>query len=387
MTQQPSQPPPILSMEECPHCGELVPVGAFCGNCGAGLTEADGRRRLNAYAAAPGEHVARPALISTLFPHLPHRHAHLFREAFGAGVLIVVLLAALQLYTSALVAAALLLPILYMLYLYEVEVFEQEPTLVLLVTFVLGAALGTGYALVSAHFVRGSISGTEQGPFVSGVIEPAILQLLMLVGPILLLTRRRFDETLDGLTFGICAALGFSLASVLAGYWHTFTAPLQGTGGVSTDAVLRLLRAGILVTVVNSCTTGMITAVLWLEAHGRSRRRHASVWRGLDATLLVGFGAQILLGIAGYYIGNLLGLVLLWAVAAAVLLVWLRVLLHHALLDEGADLHVGEPTPCPECHRLVPTMNFCPACGGSRAASAKHTRPPDLGPQPAPEHV
>ena len=386
MSQPPEARNPVLSLEECPHCAELVPVGAFCGNCGAGLTEASGRTRIHAYAAAPGEHTVRPALISTLFPHLPHRHAHLFREAFGIGLLIVILLAALQLYTSALIAASLLLPILYLLSLYEVEVYAQEPTPVLAATFLVGAVLGTSYALVVGHVISGSISGTQQGPVVSGLVLPIVLQLLMLAGPALLLWRSRFDETLDGLTFGVASALGFTVAAVITGYWHTFTAPLQGTGAVSTDTILQLLRAGILVAVVNACTTGMITAVLWLETRGRSRRRHVSVFRGLDATLVVGFGAQVFLGFVSYYIGNLLGLVLLWALAAALLLVWLRVLLHHALLEEGADLFIGEASACPECHRLVPTMNFCPACGVHRSAGPKHARPAEQPPETAPSH-
>ena len=385
MSQQPPEDrAPVLSLEECPHCAELVPVGTFCGNCGANFTDARGRTRLQSYAAAPGEHVARPALISTLFPHLPHRHAHLFREAFGAGLLIVILLAALQLYTSALIAASLLLPILYMLYLYEVEVYAQEPTSVLGATFLTGAVLGAAYALLSGHFVNGTVSGTQQGPVITGLVLPVIAQLLMLVGPLLLLWRSRFDETLDGLTFGVASALGFTVAAVITGYWHTFTAPLQGTGAVSTSSILQLLRAGILVAVVNACTTGMITAVLWLESRGHSRRRHGSTWRGLDATLIVGFGAQVILGFASYYIGNLLGLVLLWALAAALLLVWLRVLLHHALLEEGADLFIGDASPCPECHRLVPSMNFCPACGVHRSAAPKHGRPPEQPPEAAP---
>jgi RsiW-degrading membrane proteinase PrsW (M82 family) len=358
-----------------------VPAGAFCGNCGASLVDPDGARRLHAYAAAPDEHVVRPTIITTLFPHLPHRHAHLFREALGIGVLIVILLAALRLYTSALIAASLLLPILYILYLYEVEVYEQEPLLVIMSTFVVGAALGTGYALVTAHLISGSFTGTQQGAFVTGVVLPVIAQVLMVAGPLLLLRRLSFDEALDGLTFGVASALGFTLAAVITGYWHTLTVAPLGATAASADAVLRLLRVGILVPLVNAATTGMITAVVWVHARGRPDRRHASPWRGLNATLGVAFGAQVVLGVAGYYVTTLVGLVALWAVAAAVLLVWLRVLLHHALLDEGAVLQVGDASVCSECHRLVPTMNFCPACGAQRSVGPKHARGPGSVPE------
>lgn len=374
MTQQPDQDTPGYQLGQCPHCGEQVPAGAFCGHCGEVLGEPGRRGRLHAFAASPDEHVIRPALISTLFPHLAHRHAHLFREAFGAGVLIVILLAALQLYTSALIAAAVLLPLLYGLYVYEVEVYEHEPMTVMLATFVTGAALGVGYVLVSAHFSGPSISGTIKGPFISGVVQPVIAQVLMLAGPLLLLSRAHFNEPLDGLAFGVSAGLGFTLAAVLTGYWHTFTAPLQGAGAVSTAEVLRVLRAGILVAVVNACTTATITTMLWVDRYATARGRSARGWFGTNAVIAIAFATQIALGLASYYIGSLLGLVLLWAFAAALLLVWLRVLVHRALLDERTAETIGDVAPCPECHRLVPTMRFCPACGLHRSAGRKQDR-------------
>lgn len=371
MTQQPDNKA-SRGLGTCPHCGARIPVGAFCGDCGASLTEHAHGGRLHAYAASPSEHVGRPALISTLFPHLGHRHANVFREAFGVGLLIIILLAALRLYTSALIAAAVLLPLLYLLYLYEVEVYEHEPVRVLAATFVAGAALGTAYTLVGSHFSGVAFSGTVRGPLITGVVQPIIAQVLMLVGPLLLLARASFDETLDGLTFGVTSALGFTLASVLTGYWHTFTMPLQGAGSVSASVVLAILRAGVLVAIVNACTTGTITAMLWRAR--RSRKRRVGPLRDVNGAMAVAFATQVVLGVVGYYIGSLLGLVLLWAFAAVVLLVWVRVLVHYAVIDESVDFGIGELAPCPECHRMVPAMNFCPSCGVYRGAARKQDR-------------
>jgi len=141
--------------------------------------------------------------------------AFIFAPFVLLSLIFVLLLAALRLYTSALIGAALLLPILYLVYLYEVDVYETEPVLVVGATFVTGAVLGMGYALVTGHFISGTIGGTQQGPFVSGVVLPLIAQLLMVVGPLLLLSHSQFDESLDGLTFGVTAALGFTGASAL----------------------------------------------------------------------------------------------------------------------------------------------------------------------------
>jgi len=69
----------------CPACQTNVPAGAFCGTCGAQLSASHGARssllRPAAYAAAPGEHVLRLSVASSLFPHLPHRSRAPFRVA------------------------------------------------------------------------------------------------------------------------------------------------------------------------------------------------------------------------------------------------------------------------------------------------------------------
>lgn len=371
------------ALVRCPHCEETVPSGAFCGSCGGHLADAQAHRR-HAYAAAPHESVHRATVISTLFPHLPHRHAHVFREVFGGGVAVVILLAALRLYTPATLAAALLLPVLYVLYLYEVEVYEHEPFTVVATTFVAGAALGTAYSLVLAHFSSLSLSGTDKGPLVSGVVLPVIVQVLMVAGPLLLIRRAHFDETLDGLTFGVASALGFTLALVVAGEWHVLTAALRGSG-VPADSMLRIVRMAIVAAVVDATTTGLITATLWQRWHRRSRNRHSSASRGLAASALVAFLAQIGLGLASYFIADLLLVVIVWAMAAMLLLVWLRVVLHHALLDEGAEHRIGPLGVCAECHHVVPAMLFCPSCGAVRSAGPKQLRAPatPIGEAPA----
>jgi hypothetical protein len=315
------------------------------------------------------------AIVTTLFPRLPRRHAHLFRETLAVGVLLVILLAALRLYTPALIAAGSLLPVLYFIYLYEVEVRKAGLITNLIATFGIGAALGVGYSLGFGHLVKVTLDGTRQGPAFSGILLPVVAQLLMLIGPLLLLRRARFAEALDGLSFGVTSALGFTLASVVAGYWHTITAPLLGASSVSTEEIAGLLRVAVLAGVVNAATTGIVTTSLWLRHHGRSRKRHDHVVLRLPTAVVIAFGFQIVLGIVTYFTTSLLLVVILWLIASALLLEWVRVTVHHALLEEGAEVVIGEPSACPECHLMVPTMYFCPACGASRSAVPKHTRP------------
>ncbi len=378
-------------MEECPHCGRLVPVGDYCGNCGAHLPEGDrGPGRLHAYAAAPHEHVLQPAIVSTLFPHLPSRNAHGFRVALGLGLAAVAALLAFRLLAPATIAAALLLPVLYLLYLYDVEIYERQPVLAMAATFGIGALLGIGYAVVARHIARPNLGPGQHGLLVAGILLPVAAQVLMALPPLLLLGRPHFDDTLDGLTFGVASALGFTMAVLVVGEWSLLTAPL--VTGVPVDDVLRLLRAGLLAGLVNASATGLITAALWFR-RGRIRARadrreesdarRAPRWHGFWVSAGVALAVQAALGVAGFYIRSLTGLVALWAVAAAALLVWLRVVIHHALLEEGRDQPIGAPSPCPECHRLVPTMAFCPVCGAARVASPRRGRAGASQPGPA----
>jgi len=352
----------------CRHCGARVPPGVFCGNCGRHLETSDEHGRRSAYAAAPHEPVTRSAVITTLFPHLPHRQVHVFREVLVAGVGVVLLLAALRLVAPATLVSVLLLPVLYLLYLYESEVYEDEPIRVLLLTVIAGGVLGYGYLFIANHLTTSQLTGTTQGPIVTGIALPLIAQALMLAGPLVLLTRTKFDETLDGLTFAAASALGFTVVEVIAGSWPFFTAPL--VHGVAADDVLRILRSGVVASVVNAGTTGVIAAALWRRAPGHLGRASWVTPIGVAG----GLATQVLLGVAGYFIPDPLSLLIVWTAGAALLLVVVRIVLHAALLEEAGEHRIGPLAPCGECHRLVPAMAFCPNCGAARLAAPKHAR-------------
>jgi hypothetical protein len=89
-----------MATMSCPVCGKSVAVGAFCGRCGAHLSP---RRsgwaeslRISAYAAAPGEHVLRLSVVSSLFPRLPRRCVSAFRVGLAALLAVLVLCALLR---------------------------------------------------------------------------------------------------------------------------------------------------------------------------------------------------------------------------------------------------------------------------------------------------
>ncbi len=368
---RPLEGPPLVN---CPHCESVVPAGDFCGHCGAHLITAS-TTRTHAFAAVPSERVAHLSIISTLFPHLPHRRGGAFRWALIAGVAAVLVLASLHLFAPATVAATCLLPVLYLLYLYEVEVYEDEPWLLIAATMVTGAVLGYVFTMFSGDAVsRLNLTGDRENAFVlAGVAIPIVAQALMLAGPLsLYLFRPRYREPLDGLTFGAASALGFTLMSSLVAFWPLIQGPLVATGA-PLDWSLRLLRAGILVSLVNASTTELITAAVWLQRY--DRRRAGLPWTtSILATLIVAAGAQVVIGMLGFAIPDLVGSTAVLLLASLVLLLYVRLVIHQALLVEGAEHEIGPDAPCPECHRIVPTMAFCPACGAARAAGTKQGR-------------
>ncbi|TMG61986.1 MAG: PrsW family intramembrane metalloprotease [Chloroflexi bacterium] len=324
----------------------------------------------------PTERVAQLSIITTLFPHLPHRRGGPFRLALVAGSLLVVALAALHLLAFATVAAMLVLPVLYLMYLYEVEIYESEPWLVIGATMVTGALLGIVFtALVGGALSRLQLTGDRDTAFVvAGIAIPVIAQALMLAGPLFLyLFRERFREPLDGLTFGAASALGFTLASSLTEFWPLLSGPVLGPGS-ALDWAVRLLRTGLLVALVNACTTALVAAALWLQRF--DRRRTARPWRSsLPVAITVALSVQIVIGMLEFAVQDLILGVVVIGVAAGALLLFLRLAIHEALLVEGAEHEIGPDSPCPECHRMVPTMAFCPACGAARAAGSKQGRP------------
>ena len=363
-----------VALITCPHCEMSVPAGEFCGHCGAHLTISSVSRR-HAFAAVPSESVGHLSIISTLFPHLPHRQGGAFRWALIAGGAVVVIAAGLRLYAPATAAAAILLPALYLLYLYEVEVYEDEPWLVVGATMVAGAVLGYVFTAWTGGAVsRLNLTGYNRSAFVlAGVVVPIAAQALMLAGPLFLFRfRSRFREPLDGLTFGAASALGFTFASTLVTFWSIISGPLVGSDR-PIEWALPLLRASILVPLVNASTTAIVTASVWLYRY--DRRLPKSSWQAsVKATLAVAFGSQVLIGMLSFVVPEGLTQVAIWALASIALLLFMRLVIHQVLLAEGSVHEIGPEAACPECHRIVLTMLFCPACGVARAAATKPAR-------------
>ena len=369
----------------CSACGRPVPDGAFCGACGAHLGAGDDgaadRYRYHAFAANPAEHVLQPSVISTLFPHLPHRRTAPFQMAALLAGLFLLALGALRFTGPAIAAAALLVPLLYLLYLYEVEVYEDEPVTVLAATVGVGALLGVGWALVSGPLITRSavqnltVGATPNRILIAGVLLPLAAQLVMLVGTLIVYTIRHFDEALDGFSFGAASALGFTAALTVVNLW-----PELRTSNVAQipalTSVTDVLQRGLLVPFINAGTTGLIAGALWLR-RGEVRRLGGvgRAWvTSLPGAVVVAVVVDIVLGLSDTLADNLAGALVVRLIVAAALLLAIRLAVHHMLLAEAVTTMVGAVEPCAHCHHIVPRMAFCPNCGVAIRATPKTGR-------------
>ena len=335
----------------CPSCGLAVPDGEFCTRCGA--HHESGSLRLHHYAVHPGEHVATPAVLSTLLPHLTSTRVHLFRWVLLGGVALVLVLAVTGLVIPAIYIAALLVPALYLGYLREADVFADAPVLVLLATVGAGAVVGLAVTAVANTVGHGLGAG---GVILLSVVVAVAAELLKPVMPLLAL-RSRFPSTLDGLVLGVAAGTGYALAQTILN--------LSGSlGGVAlrvdpANWAFTLLSAAVLIPLLHGSCTGLVCAALWRPRGGRDASLRAA---GLPLAVLADIcflaGSELLddAGVSPLF-------VLLWqALVVAAVIVAIRLLLHAAVLDEGAALGLRE-VRCHHCGRHVEAAGFCPHCG------------------------
>ena len=365
----------------CDHCAHDVPDGVFCTRCGAhqGTTYEFGnaRTREHRYAAHPGEHVAQPSVITTLFPHLGHHKVHEFRWALIVGLAGVLVLYIAGLITAAILVSAFLIPVLHLIYLYEAQVYKDEPAVVLGFTIGGGVIAGIVVTLL-VHLVYNPLANNPNPlgqPSVNigavlllGLLVPVVQEVIKPLPAVFLPNRADFPETVDGLVFGVAAGLGFSLAETLINFSSTIASlpahvePGNWIYSLATIAVLQPLLQG--------SATGMIVATIWRQRLGKlGGREIGGVAMALIAHVAFSGGGQLL---AQTSINPLF--IIIWQAAiVGALLVYIRYLLHHALLEEAAHMGFAE-TVCPSCHMHIVASGFCPNCGMALTAAPSHIK-------------
>jgi hypothetical protein len=293
-----------------------------------------------------------------------------------AGIALLVVLGISGLTGPSIAVAALLVPLLYLIYLYDVDVYGDEALSIIGVTFGLGIVIGIAWAALTSRaittmLIQNAMTGSSiKDDAIFGVLLPLGAQTLMLAGALAIYWRSQYDEVLDGFTAGVAGALGFTLASTVYNLWPELTQGMVSSAPI-VDQTLLLLGRGVLIPFIAGSTSGLIAGALWLRRR-RTRPRQANGWTTSLATLLplVAMTSAIL-GLVNVLVVSLADVVAIYAVAGLIVVIVVRISLHHMLLAEAVDVRIGPDTMCSHCHHVVPRMAFCDFCGVATRATPK----------------
>ncbi|MET0699877.1 MAG: zinc ribbon domain-containing protein [Mycobacterium sp.] len=368
-----------MTAAHCQSCDSDVPAGTFCGSCGAELAapprRGPARLRLRTYAAEPREHVLRPWVASSLFPHLPHRSRLPFRVCLAALLALLVTFGLLRWQAPMVAVAAVGLPLLFVTYLVGSQVRRNISPLTFVVSGVIGIALGIGWAWAAVTFFADgydlalTLGADDSGPSVWIGVAVSVAEVLLMLVPAaaIRLVSRATHTSLDGFLIGALGGTLFTAASTV-----TFLAPQLAAGPVADDRSLGGLMVeaglqGVSMPVISVAAGGMFGAALWF----RPNRDGAHLRRDLVAAavvVLVGLFAGLgLLDVAALpgslYVGGYL-------LVAALTLIAARIVLQFVLLHETDGPQPAGQLPCPACGQDHPPTAFCPNCGAATGAAS-----------------
>ncbi len=382
----------------CRRCQESLPdVAIYCSKCGSPTQEGRSARR-DAYAVQPTENVVQLALVSTVMPHTNRVTGNRYRWALAVAVVIVAVFTLTGILSAAILAAAFSVPLVYLLYIYDLNVWEDTPVpvvgLVLILTGVLGALISLLFyqwvfddqflELTGATAAKSGLSSLPVGPFLLfAVLLPVIAEIAMNIGPVLLARLPNFDDMVDGLTFGVAAGTAYAAAETIVAYWTVFTSgELHTTQGLG-NWIPVILSLMIVKALVYGTATGIAVAAFSGRGEGYDgfTGHYAAELLVAMLSLILYWGGVRLLSYADY--GLWLGLI--WGVIVlALLILRIRVVLHRALLEVALEDATESRRPkaavadggwCPDCEMpLLPDALFCVACGQSVRATSKQVR-------------
>ncbi|HZZ95611.1 MAG TPA: hypothetical protein VFE19_01250 [Jatrophihabitantaceae bacterium] len=384
MTETPATATDSVHTVVCPTCEDTVPGGVYCGACGHHLAlheqGAKSGFRSHSYAAAPAEHVLRLSVVSSLFPHLPHRSRAPFRIAVVVLAIALIVLAAVRLQAPMIAVAALGVPLLFQLYLQESDVYEDLPTRLLAITALLGAAIGVGWALLTGHRISTAIStqllaGTQTtGLWLDGILLPILGGALLILPTFVafLMKPPDLDESMDGFLIGSIGAVGFTAAATITRLWPQLETGIVARNRPVEGIVVEALLQGGAVPLTAASIGGVVGAALWVRR--RTQVHFGRVLASAKVMVPAALLTYLVLGLIDYWQPPQETLLALHGVVAILALIALRYGLHAVLLHEEHQVTIGAPRVCPHCEQVVPAMPFCPHCGYAHRAASRSAR-------------
>lgn len=381
----------------CPTCSSDNPeVASFCHRCGSSLRGTSSGRAAS-YAVQSSEGVNQFALISTVMPHTSRETADNYRWALIVSSVFVIGATALGLLPIAIAAAALLVPVTYLVYIYDVNLWEDAPAPVVIGLFFVTGGLAVVVSLTFFQWVFDAeylsfVSGGRRGGLdtlsipallIFALLLPLVAEVVKNLPAVLLARRPQFDDMIDGLTFGVAAGTAYAAFETLVVFHSVFTSSeFRTTQGLASWVVV-IVNLMIVKSLVYGTASGIAVAAFSGKGEGYDG---FTAYYVKNFAFAVGANALYWLGVrlAAYLpFGQALGL--LWGfVVLAVLVIRIRVMLQAALLEAAIEDAAKSGTSsrdtfveafCPECENmLLVGSQFCIACGTSVRSTSHQAR-------------
>jgi hypothetical protein len=379
----------------CPRCGAGLPeVAHFCHVCGLDLRSADQARR-RSFAVKPDEPVTSFALISSIMPRGAGQRPQTYRIALLMALVVALVAAIFGALPIAVLVAAFAVPIVYVVYIYDVNLWEDEPLPVTALAFGLTGLLAVGFTLLWTQLrgplytpvgLDGAAAATPTvGTFLLvALVVPVVGEALRQIGPVILASRPEFDDLMDGLTFGVVSGVAYSAFDTIVRHWSLLS------GNVVQQDPGLWLSLIFLEGFVKPLVIGTATGIACAEFSGLGRGYDGFTpryYRGLAEAVLANVAYQ-----AGAYLFSFVAdpafgviLTLGWSLLIlAVLILRVRTVLHVGLMEAALERSArergagatGELQFCAYCEMpLLEHAAFCPACGTAVRVQAKAHRP------------
>lgn len=224
-----------LPVTTCPQCHLDVPSGShYCPNCGFTIAPS-GRYRLR------DRTWWKVLLLGLALYYVDMKSL----AAYGNPNFV----------PTVLVLGGFLVPVTFVIFLYERGALYDVPLTTVALTFFYGGVLGT----LGAQFLEAELVG---GPILFSVLAVGFSEeLAKLLGVVWLLRRRAFATELHGLVLGAAAGMGFAAFESM-GYGFTFLLQSHGDLGLLGEV---LVTRGLLSPLAHGTWTAIIAGVLWRE--------------------------------------------------------------------------------------------------------------------------
>lgn len=381
---------------ECPRCrSDLTEVAHFCHVCGQDLRSADLARR-KSFAAKPDEPVTSFALVSTIMPRGAGQRPQTYRIALALALVVALIAAIFGAMPIAVLVAAFAVPIVYIVYLYDVNMWEDEPLPVAALAFGLTGVLAIGFTTLwtflrgpvpfSSPTFDGALDGAPSvGTFlIVALLVPIVGEAIRQIGPVILASRPEFDDLMDGLTFGVISGVAYASFDTIVRHWDLLT------GGVQESNPGLWVSLIFLEGFIKPLITGTATGIACAEFSGLGRGYDGFTpryFRGVAEAVLANIAYQ-----AGTYLFSYVGsatlgvlLSIAWGlIILAILILRVRNILHVGLMEAALTRSAREVRPdtgaetqfCAQCEMpLQPNAAFCNACGMAVRVRPKAVKP------------